>query len=99
MKTVLFTIAPCAGDLLIVQYRSARGGRTHVMHRIAPGETAKDVSEVLAAAITREWPPEAFQAKAQNGQLVINCTGLVQDVTFSHDIEGTGGTLVTIQEF
>jgi hypothetical protein len=91
---------PAAGDLVIVQYRAPRGGRTHVMHRVAAKETARDVTASLARAINHEWMPEFIQAKVNDkGSLIVNCADAVSDVTFSHDIEGDGGTQLSMMEF
>lgn len=120
MKTLAFDINPVAGDLLLLQYRSSRGGRTHVAHLvkgerklpvrgeddevirldILPPETGKDVALALADQINKTWVREAFTAKVNDkGTLIVHCNDAVSDVTFSHDIEGKGGSTVTMTEF
>lgn len=66
-----------------------------------PCETPAQVAKVLADQINREWLKEAFQArvKEDTGSLVVSCQDMVADCKFSVDVEGGGGTKVSLSEF
>lgn len=65
-----------------------------------PAETPRDIAAILAGKIKTDWMPEAFEAKVneQSGNLIVNCTGLVQDVMFRASVAGDGGTAVEMME-
>lgn len=120
MKTLVIDIIdPADGDLVIIMYEAARGGRTHVMHRVVgehqgvrasedgrvtelfdvPAQTPKDIAEIFAGLINAQWPKEGFNARLKDGSLVVFCQDMVSDVTFSAEVEGGGGTKVSLKEF
>ena len=120
MKTLVVSIkSPADGDLVILEYSSARGGVTSAKHKIkgdhklpkeqtdgtwiledAPGDTPRGIATKLAESIQKDWMPEAFEARVNDaGDLIIGCTGLVQNVKFKSVVEGNGGTTVEITEF
>lgn len=100
MKTIVFKLSgkPDVGDLVILSYASQRGGRTHVMHRVGAvtkpigpvTESLDAIARSLVDQIDKGWMKEAFEAKAKGSTVIVQCTGLVSDVTFQVDIEGSG---------
>jgi hypothetical protein len=123
MKTVFARLVgqPEPGDLVIIGYRSHRGGRTHVMHRargqrvsvdtdekgnetprIIPPETTAEIVTILLGEIDgpHGWMKEAFEAKAVKDPhaIAIMCTGLVADVVFFGEVEGSDKIGVEIEE-
>ena len=65
-----------------------------------PGDTPREIATKLAESIQKDWMPEAFEARVNDaGNVIIGCTGLVQDVKFKSVVEGDGGTTVEITEF
>lgn len=112
MKTVLAKLSgvPVKGEFVVLCYRSLRGGRTHVSHRVRgerpvivpgdgdsedkvmvlPADTLEDVAKALVIQADTPgtgWMREAFEIKQKGTTIVIQCTGLVQDVVFDGEIE------------
>jgi hypothetical protein len=68
-----------------------------------PLETPHQIAGILANLINQPvggWMPEAFEAKVseKTGALVVNCTGLVQNVIFRCSVAGSGGTTIEMME-
>lgn len=70
-------------------------------HTPKPGESQRDVAASLAHEINQTIMPECAHAKTKgdSGALIINCTSLYDDITFSAEVHGKGGTTVTLDEF
>ena len=64
-----------------------------------PADDGKAIAHDLAGQISREWMPECVQAKVKDNSLVVNCTDLFTDVTFTTEVQGNGGTEITMLEF
>jgi hypothetical protein len=100
MKTVIYTLSgqPQEGDRVILRYRSPRGGSTHVMHRCTAADSPASLASILADEMDKGWMKEAFEVKAKGNRVIVQCTGLVADVIFEHEIEGSAGLKVALEE-
>lgn len=70
---------------------------------IVPPDTIEDIARELVAEIDRGWMKEAFEPKhkkasADASTVVIQCTGLVENVVFSGEVEGSDGIKIDIEE-
>lgn len=64
-----------------------------------PADTPQTIATELASQINTEWLPECAQAVAKDGMLVIKCTDLFSDVTFTTHVQGVAGTTMSMEEF
>lgn len=68
-----------------------------------PAETANQIAAALANQINNggdlpAWNAECAKASAKDDMLIIHCTPLFMDTTFTTHVDGEGGTILSLTE-
>jgi hypothetical protein len=102
VKAYRFQISgqPAVGDFINVCYRSPRGGRTDASCTAVMGDTPESIAKKIANGATGDkgWIKEAFEVQAKGSVVIVRCSGVVNDIVFSAEIDGKGTLKIETEE-
>lgn len=104
MKTVLCTFSgePETDDLIMINARDPRGGRSTIKYKVKEGDTLSDILNAFAGIAnsgSSEFCPGTgdFRTTVNDNDLCIMCSDAVQACKFDYDIEGSKGVFIAIK--